>query len=54
MLDHTELKQTVYIYKCTNSVIQVKGKVNSITLGKGRARCTGRQAGRQAGRQVVW
>lgn len=24
--------QTIYIFKCTNSVIQVKGKVNAITL----------------------
>jgi len=28
----TEPKQTVYIYKCNNSVIQVKGKVNAITV----------------------
>ncbi|XP_022104570.1 adenylyl cyclase-associated protein 1-like [Acanthaster planci] len=26
--------QTIYIYKCENSTIQVKNKVNSITLGK--------------------
>ncbi|XP_076457200.1 adenylyl cyclase-associated protein 1-like isoform X3 [Babylonia areolata] len=32
MLDQTELKQTVYVFKCVDSVIQVKGKVNSITL----------------------
>lgn len=25
-------EQTIYMYKCTNSVLQVKGKVNSITL----------------------
>ncbi|CAH2222179.1 adenylyl cyclase-associated 1 isoform X2 [Pelobates cultripes] len=28
----TELKQVVYIYKCVNSTIQVKGKINSITV----------------------
>lgn len=28
----TNLKQTVYIYNCVNSVISVKGKVNAITL----------------------
>lgn len=28
----TEVKQTLYIYKCTDSVVQVKGKVNHITL----------------------
>ncbi|XP_071946674.1 adenylyl cyclase-associated protein 1-like [Antedon mediterranea] len=27
-----EMKQTVYVYKCTNSVLKIKGKVNSITL----------------------
>ncbi|KAK6960044.1 adenylyl cyclase-associated protein 2 [Biomphalaria glabrata] len=32
ILDNTEIKQTVYIYKCEGSVIQVKGKVNSIIL----------------------
>jgi len=28
------MKQTVYIYKCDNSTIQIKGKVNAITMGK--------------------
>lgn len=28
------MKQTVYIYKCDNSTVQVKGKVNAITIGK--------------------
>jgi len=28
----TELRQTVYIYKCEKSVVQITGKVNSITL----------------------
>jgi len=32
VIDQTELKQTVYIYRCKNSTIQVKGKVNSVTL----------------------
>jgi len=27
-----ELKQTVYIYRCKNSTVQVKGKVNSVSL----------------------
>lgn len=26
-------KHTVYIYMCDNSVIQVKGKCNTITIG---------------------
>ncbi|GJP53057.1 hypothetical protein CLOM_g12195 [Closterium sp. NIES-68] len=30
----TEPKQTVYIYGCKGSVVQVKGKVNNITLDK--------------------
>ena len=28
------MKQTVYIYKCENSTVQVKSKVNAITLGQ--------------------
>jgi len=28
----TEPRQTIYIYKCKDSVVQVKGKVNAITL----------------------
>ncbi|KAL3889665.1 hypothetical protein ACJMK2_001998 [Sinanodonta woodiana] len=32
VLSDTNLKQTVYMYKCTDSTLQVKGKVNSITL----------------------
>ena len=32
VLDDVNQKQTVYVYKCTGSVIQVKGKVNQITL----------------------
>lgn len=32
VIDDTNNKQTVYIYKCTRSTIQVKGKVNSIIL----------------------
>ena len=33
MISETEMKQCVYIYKCENSTIQIKGKVNAITLG---------------------
>ncbi|XP_076083669.1 adenylyl cyclase-associated protein 1-like isoform X1 [Mytilus galloprovincialis] len=32
VIDNTELKQTVYAFKCTDSTIIVKGKVNSIIL----------------------
>lgn len=32
VIQDTEMKQTVYIYKCENSTIHVKGKVNAITL----------------------
>ncbi|XP_075709177.1 adenylyl cyclase-associated protein 1 [Rhinoderma darwinii] len=28
----TELKQVVYVYKCVNSTLQIKGKINSIIL----------------------
>lgn len=32
LIGDTEMKQTVYIYKCENCTIQIKGKVNAITL----------------------
>jgi len=32
VISDTESKQTIYIYKCKGSVVQVKGKVNAITL----------------------
>uniref|UniRef100_A0A8D0GEC6 Adenylyl cyclase-associated protein n=1 Tax=Sphenodon punctatus TaxID=8508 RepID=A0A8D0GEC6_SPHPU len=32
MISDTELKQVAYIYKCVNSTLQVKGKINSITV----------------------
>lgn len=32
MIQDTEMKQTVYVYRCTDCVITVKGKVNAITL----------------------
>jgi len=31
-ISETELKQTIYIYKCTKSVIRIKGKVNGVSL----------------------
>jgi adenylyl cyclase-associated protein len=31
-INETELKQTIYIYKCEKSVIKIKGKVNSVSL----------------------
>jgi len=32
VIDNPEPKQTVYIYKCEDSVVQIKGKVNAITI----------------------
>lgn len=32
VLDKVDMKQSVYIYKCDDSVIQIKGKVNSIAI----------------------
>jgi len=32
VIEDTEAKQTVYIYKCKDTVVQIKGKVNSIAL----------------------
>lgn len=37
VISDTELKQVVYVFKCTNSTLQIKGKINSITLGKRRS-----------------
>lgn len=38
MIGDTELKQVVYAFKCNSSTLQVKGKLNSITLGENRTR----------------
>ncbi|MCI4392096.1 hypothetical protein PGIGA_G00142060 [Pangasianodon gigas] len=32
VISETELKQVVYAFKCNNSTLQIKGKINSITL----------------------
>ncbi|GAM18318.1 hypothetical protein SAMD00019534_014930 [Acytostelium subglobosum LB1] len=32
VIGETDSRQTVYIYQCTDSVIQIKGKINAITL----------------------
>jgi len=32
VIDNPDQKQTVYIYKCQDSVVQIKGKVNSIMI----------------------
>ncbi|KAB1268184.1 Adenylyl cyclase-associated protein 1 [Camelus dromedarius] len=32
VIDGTELKQVAYIFKCVNSTLQIKGKINSITV----------------------
>ncbi|POI35747.1 hypothetical protein CIB84_000511 [Bambusicola thoracicus] len=32
VINDTELKQVAYVFKCTNSTLQIKGKINSITL----------------------
>ena len=37
VISDTELKQVAYVFKCTNSTLQIKGKINSITLGKWRS-----------------
>ena len=48
-LDETSLKQVVYLYKCVNSALVVKGKVNSIILGRSTCR-TIRHGSRNFGR----
>ncbi|KAK3531948.1 hypothetical protein QTP86_001831 [Hemibagrus guttatus] len=32
VISDTELKQVVYAFKCNNSILQIKGKINSITI----------------------
>ena len=32
ILDQTDIKQVVYLYKCHDSTVQIKGKINSITV----------------------
>ncbi|KAK1414459.1 hypothetical protein QVD17_30203 [Tagetes erecta] len=34
VIDHCDSKQTVYIFGCKDSVLQIKGKVNNITVDK--------------------
>ncbi|XP_074588051.1 cyclase-associated protein 1-like [Curcuma longa] len=34
VIDDCDSKQTVYLYGCKNSVLQIKGKVNNITIDK--------------------
>ena len=41
VIDDTATKQTIYMYKCTNSVLQVKGKVNNITMGERHCHASG-------------
>lgn len=33
MIEVKEKKETVYVFKCVDSVVQVKGKLNSIAMG---------------------
>jgi len=32
VIDNPEVRQTVYIYKCEDSVVQIKGKINAVTM----------------------
>ncbi|XP_060640598.2 adenylyl cyclase-associated protein 1 [Anolis sagrei] len=32
VISDTELKQVAYVYKCVNSMLHIKGKINSVTL----------------------
>ncbi len=34
MVSDTNLNQTVYMFKCSNCVLQIKGKINSVILGR--------------------
>ena len=33
VIDKVELKHVVYVYNCSNCTIQIKGKVNAVTIG---------------------
>lgn len=35
IIEDADMRQTIYIYKCEKSTIQVRGKCNSITIGSG-------------------
>lgn len=50
VISNTELKQVVYAFKCNKSTLQVKGKLNSITLGEHK---TSRRASRSTTSQVT-
>lgn len=39
VISDTELKQVVYAFKCNKSMLQVKGKLNTITLGMNKSGC---------------
>lgn len=33
VVDNAEINQVIYIFGCKNTTVQVKGKVNAVTLG---------------------
>lgn len=58
VISDTELKQVAYVFKCTNSTLQIKGKINSITLGEWGKLCklllpAGVCAGAKASKMLV-
>lgn len=58
VISDTELKQVAYVFKCTNSTLQIKGKINSITLGEWGKPCklllpAGVRAGAEASKILV-
>ena len=34
VISNSQPSQTVYIYSCKNTIVQVKGKINSMVVGK--------------------
>ena len=34
VIGDTSIKQGVYIFRCKDSTVQIKGKINSIVMGK--------------------
>jgi Adenylate cyclase associated (CAP) C terminal len=37
VIEETEIGQTVSIFGCKSSIVQIKGKVNAVNLGEERA-----------------
>lgn len=39
VISDTNMKQVVYVYKCVDCTVQIKGKVNNVNVGKRLSWC---------------